>query len=163
MEGDCLARIEADKDAYHSSFLSEPADRRRSGGGMPVVNTRRTVRASIRTCHDIRHAFPNMTRLLRQPSRAALCACFIALAPALCAAIEVNAASRAELEQLGGLGPSKVERMLLQRERKPFADWADLQRRVGGLGAKTAEQLSREGLTVNGQPYRDSAAASAPR
>src|SRR5512134_3196044 len=104
-----------------------------------------------------------MTRFPRKPSRAVLCACCIAFGPALCAAIEANTATRAELEQLRGLGPSKVEQMLVQRARQPFSDWVDLRRRVDGVGPRTALRLSGEGLTVNGQPYRDSTAASAPR
>jgi competence protein ComEA len=90
-----------------------------------------------------------------RPGPSAITALCIAFAPAWCDALELNTASRAELEQLRALGPAKVEVLLEQRERAPYRDWMDLQRRVRGIGAKTAAQLSRDGLTVNGQPYRD--------
>jgi competence protein ComEA len=80
---------------------------------------------------------------------AAALAIVLGLPPSTCWALEVNSASRAELEQLSGLGPSKVDRLLKERERAAFASWQDLARRVPGFGAKTAASLSREGLTVN--------------
>jgi competence protein ComEA len=69
-------------------------------------------------------------------------------------ALEVNSASRAELEQLPGLGPVKVERLLRERDRAAFTSWRDLARRVPGFGAKASAALSREGFTVNGQAFR---------
>ena len=90
-----------------------------------------------------------------RPGPCTVTALCIALAPAWCDALELNTASRAELEQLRALGPAKVEVLLQQRERGPYRDWMDLRRRVRGIGAKTAAQLSSDGLTVNGVPYRD--------
>jgi competence protein ComEA len=64
--------------------------------------------------------------------------------------LELNTATRAQLERLKGVGVSLSERLLAARAQAPFADWPDLQRRVPGLGAKLARRLSDQGLTVNG-------------
>ena len=70
-------------------------------------------------------------------------------------ALEINSASRAQLESLPGIGPALAERMLLARAVQPFADWADLLRRVRGLGAGLAKRLSTDGLRVRGAAYSD--------
>jgi competence protein ComEA len=67
--------------------------------------------------------------------------------------MELNQASRAELESLPGLGVQLVERLLIARAKRPFSDWADLRGRVAGIGAATAKKLSAQGLRVNGQAY----------
>jgi competence protein ComEA len=72
------------------------------------------------------------------------------LRPAM-AAVEINTATRGEVEQLAGLGVATTERVLQARSRQPFADWADLGARVPGLRGKRAAQLDRQGLTVNGR------------
>ena len=64
--------------------------------------------------------------------------------------LEANTATRAELESLPGLGPALVQRLLAAR---PFADWADLLKRVQGLGAASARKLSAAGLRVAGAAY----------
>jgi competence protein ComEA len=69
--------------------------------------------------------------------------------------LEVNQASRAELESLPGLGPSLVEKLLAARAQAPFSDWADLLQRSRGIGPAKAKKLSTLGLRVNGQPYPD--------
>jgi len=76
----------------------------------------------------------------------------LALLPAVAAALEINTASRAQLEQLPGLGVATTERILQARTERPFADWNDLAARVAGVRGKRAEQLDRQGLTVNGRP-----------
>ncbi len=76
----------------------------------------------------------------------------LALLPAVAAALEVNTATRAQLEQLPGLGVATTERILKARSERPFADWSDLAARVSGIRGKRAEQLERHGLTVNGRP-----------
>jgi competence protein ComEA len=77
-----------------------------------------------------------------------------ALLPAVAGALEVNVATRAQLEQLEGLGVATTERILEQRARRPFEDWHDLVRRVSGLRGRRAEALDRQGLKVNGKPLR---------
>ncbi len=76
----------------------------------------------------------------------------VVLAPSLAAALEINTATRAELERLQGLGVATTERILQARSERPFADWDDLAARVAGIGGKRAGQLHRQGLTVNGRP-----------
>ena len=75
-------------------------------------------------------------------------------APALAqqaeAEVDANTATRAQLESLPGLGPALVQRLLAER---PFADWADLMKRVPGIRAATARKLSAAGLRVGTQPY----------
>jgi competence protein ComEA len=78
-------------------------------------------------------------------------AMLIGLLPAAALALEVNTATRAQLEQLQGLGVATVERVLRAREQRPFADWDDLATRATGLRGKRAEQLDRQGLTVDGK------------
>lgn len=78
-----------------------------------------------------------------------------AVGPALAQGeVDVNQASRAQLESVPGLGPALVQRMLAAR---PFDGWADLMRRVPGIKAAAARKLSAAGLRVAGQPF-----ASAP-
>ena len=75
----------------------------------------------------------------------------LGMLPALGAAVEVNTASRAELERLSGLGVVTTERILEARAERPFADWNDPAARVAGISARRAEDLARQGLTVNGR------------
>lgn len=67
-------------------------------------------------------------------------------------ALEVNTASRAQLEQLHGLGVTMTERILRARAEAPFVDWDDLAARVSSLSGKRARQLHDQGLTINGRP-----------
>jgi competence protein ComEA len=69
------------------------------------------------------------------------------------ATLELNQASRAELESLPGIGPALAERLLTARAQQPFKDWADLRRRVRGIGAALARRLSTQGLRVQGLAY----------
>lgn len=89
-----------------------------------------------------------MTRHVAQTAALAL-----VLACSTAGALEVNQASLAELEALGGVGTIMAARVVEAREQKPFADWADLRRRVKGVGPTAAARLSAQGLTVNGAPY----------
>ena len=74
-------------------------------------------------------------------------------------ALEINLASEAELDSVRGMGPAMSRAILAERQRKPFADWADLMRRVKGIRSASAERFAAQGLTVNGQVW--SAAPSA--
>lgn len=79
------------------------------------------------------------------------------------AAPDVNQASLAELESLPGIGPGTSARILEERQKDSFKDWADLIRRVKGLGSASAARLSAAGLTVNGASYTvPGQAAAAP-
>jgi competence protein ComEA len=64
---------------------------------------------------------------------------------------EINTATRAELEQLNGIGVTMAERILAERERAPFTGWEDLERRVKGMRGARVTRLQAQGATVNGQ------------
>lgn len=64
--------------------------------------------------------------------------------------IEINTATVADLDGLKGIGPALSGRILEARQHGEFKDWADLRRRVKGIGDKMARRLSLEGLIVNG-------------
>ena len=81
------------------------------------------------------------------------CLALLLMSPALLAQpapLELNTASRAQLESLQGIGPSLADKILLARRKGPFTDWNDLRRRVRGVGPKLATKLSAQGLVVNG-------------
>ena len=68
-------------------------------------------------------------------------------------ALEINLASEAELDSVRGMGPAMSRAILAERQRKPFADWADLMQRVKGIRSASAERFAAQGLTVNGQTW----------
>ena len=69
-------------------------------------------------------------------------------------ALEINQANEAELDSLKGMGPSLSAKVLRARTDGPFKSWADLMRRVSGVGRSKAQQFSEQGLTVNGQTLK---------
>lgn len=77
----------------------------------------------------------------------------LCLAAGLGTATEINQANEAELDSVRGFGPPTTARILQERAKAPFADWADLMRRIKGIKQARARRLSNEGLTVNGQAY----------
>jgi competence protein ComEA len=73
------------------------------------------------------------------------------------AAVDVNNADQAALDSIAGVGPATSKAILAEREKNGnFKDWADLERRVKGVGARNAVKLSAAGLTVNGKAYEGS-------
>ncbi|MBM3387057.1 MAG: helix-hairpin-helix domain-containing protein [Betaproteobacteria bacterium] len=70
--------------------------------------------------------------------------------------LELAQARELDLDGLRGLGPATTQRILAERARAPFRDWADLMQRVPGIGARKAAQLSAQGLRINGQSHPDS-------
>ncbi len=62
--------------------------------------------------------------------------------------LELNCASRAQLEQVKGIGVALAERLLQAREKSPFADWNDVKARVPGVGRRSVDQLAAQGVTV---------------
>src|SRR2546429_2298245 len=83
--------------------------------------------------------------------RAALICVASLLAPNCAWAQEINTATRAELEQLNGIGVTMAERILVERERAPFKSWDDLERRVKGMRGARVQRLQAQGATVNGE------------
>lgn len=68
------------------------------------------------------------------------------------AQVDVNKADAAALDSVRGIGPAKSKQILEERGKGgDFKDWADLERRVKGIGEKNAMKLSEAGLVVNGK------------
>ena len=67
--------------------------------------------------------------------------------------IPLESAREVDLDGLRGLGPATTRRILAERERQPFDNWKDLMKRVPGIGAGKAAQLSEQGLRVQGQAF----------
>ncbi|MEH6436756.1 ComEA family DNA-binding protein [Massilia sp. DD77] len=67
------------------------------------------------------------------------------------AQVDVNKADAAALDGVKGVGPSMSRAILDERAKGEFKDWADLQKRVKGLGDKKAVKLTEAGLVVNGK------------
>lgn len=88
----------------------------------------------------------------------ALLALFTAAASA---AVDVNKADQAALETVKGIGPAISGKILDERKKSPFKDWADLVDRVQGIGDTNAAKFSAEGLTVNGASFKSAAPAKA--
>lgn len=89
-----------------------------------------------------------------------LAAMAAALATSAAGAVDVNQATRAELEAVRGLGPGIVATILDERQKGPYRDWPDFVRRVKGVKEATAVRLSAAGLTVGGAPYAGTAPAA---
>ena len=79
------------------------------------------------------------------------------------AAVDVNQASEAELDGIKGIGPAMSARILQEREKAPFKDWADLIERVQGVGEGSVARLSAEGLRVHGRSFKKAKAPKTPR
>jgi competence protein ComEA len=68
------------------------------------------------------------------------------------AQVDVNKGDAAALDSVKGIGPAMSKVILEERGKGEFKDWADLQKRVKGMGDKRAMKLSEAGLQVNGKP-----------
>jgi len=93
-----------------------------------------------------------------------VCAFALVWATASGAAVDVNKANAADLDGIKGIGPSMSGKILDERKKSPFKDWADMISRVKGIGDKKANLFSAEGLTVNGNGFntKGPAAKSTP-
>ena len=88
-------------------------------------------------------------------------ATFLATMGFALAQVDVNKADQAALDGVKGIGP-KISKTILDERKKggDFKDWADLEKRVKGVGGKSAVKLSQAGLTVNGQSKPEAPAAA---
>ena len=68
-------------------------------------------------------------------------------------ALEINQANEAELDSIKGMGPAMTRKVLVARADKPFMNWKDLMSRVAGIGKAKAQQISAQGVLVNGQSF----------
>ena len=71
----------------------------------------------------------------------------------VCAAVDVNQASEAELDAIKGVGPATTRMIMAEREKAAFTSWNDFIKRVKGMGPKNAINYSAQGLTVGGNVY----------
>lgn len=83
----------------------------------------------------------------------------IAIALAFCAAaafasVDINKANQAELESVKGVGTVTAGKIIEERKKGSFKDWADVQQRMHGIKDARATKLSNNGLTVNGEAYK---------
>jgi competence protein ComEA len=67
------------------------------------------------------------------------------------AQVDVNKADAAALDSVKGVGPSMSKKILAERGKGEFKDWTDFEKRVQGVGEKSALKLSAAGLQVNGK------------
>jgi competence protein ComEA len=94
-------------------------------------------------------------------------AVFLASVNMAFAQVDVNKADAAALDSVKGVGPAMSKTIIAERTKGEFKDWADFQKRVKGVGDKTAVKLSEAGLQVNGKskdgaPMKAATAATAP-
>ncbi len=76
------------------------------------------------------------------------------------AAVDLNKADQATLETVKGIGPALSTKLLEERRKGSFKDWADVIERVGGVGTGSAARLSAAGLTVGDKAYTAPAASA---
>lgn len=58
--------------------------------------------------------------------------------------VDLNRASREELERVGGLGPDRAQRIVQQR---PIRSWEDL-KKIEGFSDTLVEDLRKAGATI---------------
>ncbi len=68
-------------------------------------------------------------------------------------ALDINQANEAELDSIKGMGPALSAKVLKARAQGSFKDWSDVMQRVSGIRQNKAQQLSEQGLTVNGEAF----------
>lgn len=78
-------------------------------------------------------------------------------AAAVAASVDVNTATREELQAIKGIGPAMSQRIVEERERGgPFRSPQDLDRRVKGIGETSLKKMRESGLVVGrGGPNKD--------
>ena len=67
------------------------------------------------------------------------------------AQVDVNKADAPALDAVKGVGPKMSKAIIDERAKGEFKDWADFEKRVKGVGEKSAVKLSAAGLQVNGK------------
>ena len=87
-------------------------------------------------------------------------ACFAAAA---FASVDINKANQAELEAVKGLGTVTAGKIVDERKKGAFKDWADVQQRMHGIKDARATKLSSAGLTVGGEAYKSTGAPAATK
>jgi competence protein ComEA len=68
------------------------------------------------------------------------------------AQVDVNKADAAALDSIKGIGPKTAKVIIDERTKGgDFKDWADFEKRVKGVGPKSAQKMSSAGLMVAGK------------
>lgn len=75
-------------------------------------------------------------------------------AAAAFASVDINKANQAELEAVKGLGTVTAGKIIDERKKGAFKDWADVQQRMHGIKDARAAKLSNAGLTVGAETYK---------
>lgn len=79
------------------------------------------------------------------------------------ASVDVNTASRSELETVRGIGPTMSGKIVAERDKRgPFKSSQDLAKRVSGLGEKKIKRLQDNGLTLSSQKLSEPAKPVGP-
>jgi competence protein ComEA len=66
--------------------------------------------------------------------------------------LDLNQATRAEIEAVRGVGVELTDRLLAARERGPFQDWGEARKRVKGLGKRALMGFAEAGFHIRNQP-----------
>ncbi len=77
------------------------------------------------------------------------------------AQVDVNKADQAALDGVKGIRPAMSKKIVEERKKGEFKDWADFEKRVKGIGDKSGVKLSQAGLTVGGKSKPNAPAAPA--
>jgi len=88
----------------------------------------------------------------------ALCTGVAGLAMGSAWALDLNQATRAEVESARGVGVGLAERLIQARQQAPFSNWDDARSRVKGLSVVALKGLHEAEFTLNGQPPPTTAA-----
>lgn len=62
--------------------------------------------------------------------------------------VDLNRATRAQIERLPQVGVTKADLILKARDAAPFASWEDFMHRVPGFRRKTLERMQAFGATI---------------
>ena len=79
------------------------------------------------------------------------------------AQVDLNQASELELDGLHGVGPALTRDLMRERQKAAFQNWADVMRRVKGMGPAKAAKLSSQGVRVQGLAFGSAEAQAAPK
>jgi competence protein ComEA len=66
--------------------------------------------------------------------------------------MDLNQATRAEIEAVRGVGVELTQRLLAAREEEPFQDWGEARKRVKGLGKRALAGFAEAGFHIKNQP-----------